>query len=99
MGPNALFGYPLKGGYQALVDGWRKLLDVEQVNTNQEVTGINVRNRTVTVNGSRQYEFRRLITTMPLPLLTRALEDAPAEVKAAGDSLQWTSIQCVFIGL
>jgi UDP-galactopyranose mutase len=36
---------------------------------------------------------------MPLPLLTRALEDAPAEVRAAGESLLWTSIQCVFIGL
>jgi UDP-galactopyranose mutase len=99
MGPNALFGYPLKGGFQSLVEGWRKLLDVEQVRTNQEVTSINVRNRTITVSGSREYEFRRLITTMPLPLLTRALQDAPAEVKAAGDSLQWTSIQCVFVGL
>src|SRR5260221_11356198 len=26
MGPNALFGYPLKGGFQALVNGWRDLL-------------------------------------------------------------------------
>lgn len=99
MGPNALFGYPLKGGFQALVNGWRKLLDVEQIKTGQNVTSINVRQRTVTVNGSREYPFRRLITTMPLPLLTRALEDAPAEVRAAGASLEWTSIQCVFIGL
>jgi UDP-galactopyranose mutase len=99
MGPNALFGYPLKGGFQALVNGWRNLLDVEQVKTNQEVTSINVRDRTVTVRGGKQFEFRRLITTMPLPLLTRALEDAPVDVRAAGESLQWTSIQCVFIGL
>jgi UDP-galactopyranose mutase len=99
MGPNALFGYPLKGGFQALVNGWKNLLDVDQIRTGQEVTSINVKNRTVTINGRQQYEFRRLITTMPLPLLTRALEDAPTDVRAAGDSLQWTSIQCVFIGL
>lgn len=99
MGPNALFGYPLKGGFQALVNGWRNLLDVEQIKTGQNVTSINVRRRTIRVNGSRQYGFRRLITTMPLPLLAQALEDAPQEVRAAGASLQWTSIQCVFIGL
>jgi UDP-galactopyranose mutase len=99
MGPNAAFGYPLKGGFQALVDGWRNLLDVDVVRTSQEVTRIDVRERTVTVNDRHQYGFRRLITTMPLPLLVRALADAPAEVRAAGESLQWTSIQCVFIGL
>jgi UDP-galactopyranose mutase len=99
MGPNAYFGYPLKGGFQALVEGWRNLLDVEQIRTRQNVTSINVAERTVTVNGKDQYAFGRLITTMPLPLLVRALEDAPAEVRAAGESLQWTSIQCVFIGL
>jgi UDP-galactopyranose mutase len=109
MGPNALFGYPLRGGFQALVDGWRNLLDVEMVRTSQEVTRIDLRRRTVTVRcaaggrptdrDGREYGFRRLITTMPLPMLVRALEDAPADVRAAGESLQWTSIQCVFIGL
>jgi UDP-galactopyranose mutase len=99
MGPNALFGYPLKGGFQALVNGWRHLLDVEQIRTGRNVTSINVQNRTVTVNGKEESDFRRLITTMPLPLLTQALEDAPPEVRAAGASLEWTSIQCVFIGL
>src|SRR5437879_1645399 len=33
MGPNAYFGYPLRGGFQALVDGWRKFIDFETVQT------------------------------------------------------------------
>jgi len=27
MGPNALFGYPLHGGFEALVAGWMRYLD------------------------------------------------------------------------
>jgi UDP-galactopyranose mutase len=99
MGPNAYFGYPLRGGFQALVDGWSNLLDVDTIRTRSEVTSISIRRRTVTVNGSEEIGFKRLITTMPLPELVRRFEDAPDDIRAAGQSLQHTSILCVFIGL
>ena len=37
MGPNARFGYPLRGGFQALMDGWLARLKGElRLNTRVE---------------------------------------------------------------
>jgi len=101
MGPNAYFGYPLRGGYQALVDGWGNLLGqdhIDSIRTNSDVTEVDLRRKTVKTASGKEYDYRRLVTTMPLPELVRRIKNCPSDVKAAGESLRHTSIQCVFIG-
>ncbi|MBI3909851.1 MAG: NAD(P)-binding protein [Armatimonadetes bacterium] len=99
MGPNAHFGYPLRGGFQALVDGWRNLLDVSQVRTRSEVACISLQKRRVVLQSGEEIGFRRLVSTMPLPELVRRIENIPQRIRDAGESLNHTSILCVFIGL
>lgn len=99
MGPNARFGYPLRGGFQALMDGFLPhLKNAPRLNT--EVTHVSPSKRTVTLNGSETVKYRTLISTMPLPLLIDAMGDeAPANIRAAADGLRYVSVRCVNIAV
>lgn len=99
MGPNARFGYPLRGGFQALMNGFLPhLKHAPRLNT--EVTAVSPSRHTVTLNGSETIPYRTLVSTMPLPLLIDAIGDeAPANVRAAADGLRYVSVRCVNIAV
>jgi UDP-galactopyranose mutase len=99
MGPNARFGYPLRGGFQALMDGFLPHLRGE-LRLNSEVASISPSRHTVTLEdgSTRPYEF--LISTMPLPQLVRALgTEARADVRHAASALRHVSVRCVNLGV
>ena len=56
MGPNALFGYPLKGGFQALVDGFLPHLKGE-LRMNTQVTRMSPKHRTATVTDGTSMRY------------------------------------------
>ncbi len=99
MGPNARFGYPLRGGFQALMDGFLPLLKGElQLKTG--VKRIFPREHRLQTTTSQIYEYEHLISTMPLPALVRALGDeAPIEVQTAARHLKNISVRCVNLGV
>jgi UDP-galactopyranose mutase len=99
MGPNARFGYPLRGGFQALMDGFLPHLTGE-LKLNTRVTAISPSRRTVTLNDGTTILYRHLISTMPLPQLVRLIgKEAPADVKVAAQGLKHVSVRCVNIGV
>jgi UDP-galactopyranose mutase len=99
MGPNARFGYPLRGGFQALMDGFLPHLRGE-VRLNTRVKTVSVLRRTVTIDTGEELPYDRLISTMPLPALIRALGDeVPDEVRRAAAGLRYTSVRCVNLGI
>jgi UDP-galactopyranose mutase len=99
MGPNARFGYPLRGGFQALMDAWVPHLRGE-VLMNSRVISVSPARHTVTLSNGKEYRFEHLINTMPLPVLIRSMgEEAPAEIRAAADSLKHVSVRCVHLGV
>jgi protoporphyrinogen oxidase len=97
--PHARFGYPLRGGFQALVDGflphlrgqfWRKT-HVQAVSAQRHVVGI---------SGEMDVPYDYLISTMPLPELVRLLGDeAPEDVSDAARRLHSLSVRCVHLGV
>lgn len=99
MGPNARFGYPLHGGFQALMNGFLPhLKNPPRLNT--EVTKVSPSKRTVTLNGAEVVRYRTLISTMPLPLLVDAMgAEAPLNIRAAANALRYVSVRCVNIGV
>lgn len=99
MGPNARFGYPLRGGFQALMDGFLPhLKSAPRLNT--KVTAVSPSKRTVTLNGNETVRYRTLVSTMPLPKLIEAIGDeAPASIRAAAEALRYVSVRCVNIGV
>lgn len=99
MGPNARFGYPLRGGFQALMNGFLPRLKGELL-LNSRVVAVSPRNRTITLSSGRTLSYEHLISTMPLPVLIRLMgEEAPAAVRSAAAQLRHLSVRCVNIGV
>jgi UDP-galactopyranose mutase len=99
MGPNARFGYVLRGGFQALMDAFLPHLR-GPLELRARVSRVSLAERTVTLADERRYPFDVLISTMPLPVLVRALgEEAPDEVVEAANGLRHVSVRCVNLGI
>lgn len=99
MGPNARFGYPLRGGFQALMDGFLPHLE-GPLRLNTEVAGISPSRACITLETGEVLSYRTLVSTMPLPTLVRLIGDeAPPEIQAAARALRSVSVRCVNIGV
>jgi UDP-galactopyranose mutase len=99
MGPNARFGYVLRGGFQTMMEGFLPHLRGE-VLLEAEVARIYTEERVVELVDGRRFAWKQLISTMPLPLLVAALGDeAPREVRAAAAALRHVSVRCVNLGI
>jgi UDP-galactopyranose mutase len=99
MGPNARFGYPLRGGFQALMDGFLPHLRGE-LRLKTAVTAVSPKRRTITLSDGSTLPYEYLISTTPLPLLIRLMgEEAPPEVRAAARGLRSVSVRCVNLGI
>jgi UDP-galactopyranose mutase len=99
MGPNARFGYPLRGGFQALMNGFLPFVR-DQLMLNTRVKTVSPSRRLIGLEDGTQLPYEQLISTMPLPALIRAIGDeAPADVRAAARALRYTSVRCVNLGV
>jgi len=98
MGPNARFGYPLRGGFQALMNGWVPHLQGE-LRTNTRVVRVSPSKHTVMLHNGEELRYDHLISTMPLPVLIRQMEEAPAEIRSAAADLRHVSVRCVHLGI
>ncbi len=99
MGPNARFGYPLQGGFQAIMDGFLPHIK-GTLELNADVVHISPKKRMVELADGRRYRYENLISTMPLPQLVRMIGDeAPQAVIDAANGLKHISIRCVNLGV
>lgn len=99
MGPNARFGYPLRGGFQSLMDGFLPHLKGE-LRLNTRITGVSPSRRRVTLSDGREIPYEYLISTIPLPVLVRLTgQEAPPAVRAAASKLRYISVRCVNVGV
>lgn len=99
MGPNARFGYPLRGGFQALMDAWLPYLKGD-LRMNSRVAAVSPLRHTITLNDGAELAYDHLISTMPLPVLIAQIGDeAPAAIQAAAQQLRFVSVRCVHIGV
>lgn len=99
MGPNARFGYPLKGGFQALMSGFLPHLK-GQLELGADVVQVLPRQHIIALGDGRRYRYEHLLSTMPLPELVRLIgEQAPPQVQAAARALRHISVRCVNLGV
>jgi len=108
MGPNAQFGYPLRGGFESMVRGFLPLLAPNRVKTQTPVMKIDPKRKTVTVhdvqnsNGTTkyvEYGYESLVSTLPMPHLVNICEGVPDRVRKAAADLKYIPIYCVNIGV
>ena len=99
MGPNARFGYPLRGGFQALMNGFLTHLKGE-LRLQTRVVAVSPSRHTVTLSDGTVVPYEFLISTMPLPALIQVMgKEAPDEVRKAAAGLRHVSVRCVNIGV
>jgi UDP-galactopyranose mutase len=98
MGPNARFGYPLRGGFQALMDAFVPHLKGDLL-LNSSVKSVSPGNRTVTLQDGTHHAYSQLISTMPLPKLISCIEGVPAAIRSASEKLRHISVRCVHLGI
>lgn len=99
MGPNARFGYPLRGGFQALMNGFLPLLQGE-LRLGARVVAVSPGRRTLTLADGEEIGYEQLINTMPLPTLIRRMgAEVPEEVRSAAAALRHVSVRCVHLGV
>jgi UDP-galactopyranose mutase len=99
MGPNARFGYPLRGGFQALMSAFVPLIK-GTIELNADVVQLSPKNHIVALADGRRFCYESMISTMPLPELIRLIGDeAPDEVQEAAHGLRHISVRCVNLGV
>lgn len=99
VGPNARFGYPLRGGFEALMTAFLPHLK-GKVELNSEITRVTPSRCEVETAGGRTYGYRSIISTLALPDLIRLIGDeAPVAVQEAAKGLQHVSVRCVNLGI
>ncbi len=99
VGPNARFGYPLRGGFQALMRGFLPHLDGE-VRMGTRLTALNPSTRIAQFDDGSRISYQRMISTIPLPDLVRIIGDeAPPAIYRAASALRHVSVRCVNIGV
>ena len=99
VGPNARFGYPLRGGFQSLMNGFLPLLR-GALRTSATVQRVFAKAHKVQLADGTCYKYHKLISTMPLPQLVAALgPDVPEPIRAAAGMLRHVSVRCVNLGV
>ncbi len=99
VGPNARFGYPLRGGFQALMSGFLPHLKCT-LETNAKLVKILPQAHIATLADGRHYRYEQLISTMPLPELIKLMGDeVPENIQLAAKKLRYVSVRCVNLGI
>ena len=99
MGPNARFGYPLSGGFQALMSGFLPHIK-GRIEMNTSAAQLLPREHVLVMADGSRYRYDHLISTMPLPELIKLIgAEAPDEVRSAAKGLRHISVRCVNLGV
>jgi UDP-galactopyranose mutase len=99
MGPNARFGYPLAGGFQALMSGFLPHIR-GRIALGADVVAVQADAHQLQLADGSTCRYEHLISTMPLPELVRRIGTAaPPAVRAAAAALRHLSVRCVNLGI
>jgi UDP-galactopyranose mutase len=99
LGPNARFGYPLRGGFQALMNGFLPHLRGDLL-LGAQVVAVYPEEQQLELADGRRFMYRQLISTAPLPRLIAMIQGAvPEEVRLAASKLRHISVRCVNLGI
>lgn len=87
--------YPQRGGYYSFI---KDLSDNANAETGAHVEGINLTRKEVRLANGGTREFEQLVSTISLPNLILAIDEAPTEIKTIARDLTATSIDLISVG-
>lgn len=87
--------YPKKGGFRSILDKCREGLDIR---FNKEVVEINPKEKYIKFSDGTQDNYKRLISSLPLPEIVKMIKNCPEEVLECADKLHNTCGYMVSLG-
>jgi protoporphyrinogen oxidase len=87
--------YPKTGGYYSFIS---KIADELSIECEKKVVKIDPSEHKVVCADGSHYRYRNLVSSLPLPVICRLLVGCPSEVKAAAQSLLWTTVDLISVG-
>ena len=88
--------YPRKGGFKQFLSA---LVENQDIRYNQQVISIDVENRLLRTSKGDEYQFDRLISSLPLPEVIKMLKNVPVDVCNAATRLHCTCGYQISVGL
>jgi protoporphyrinogen oxidase len=89
--PDTRVGYPRDGGFEKIYSALAAR--VPELVLNAEVVSIDPKDRRALTRTGAQYDWRVLVSTMPLPILTRIVKGTPKRIIEAADRLEYMSLR------
>ncbi|MFH1504114.1 MAG: FAD-dependent oxidoreductase [Candidatus Omnitrophota bacterium] len=97
LGYNSYFWYPKTGGIEELIKAFCR--KNKSINLGFEVKSIDLKNKVVEFKNKVKEKFDLLISTIPLPELSKIIKSLPDKIKADFKKLRWVSIYNLNLGL
>jgi protoporphyrinogen oxidase len=97
-GPNATFRFPLRGGTGAIWNAVRDRLPADRLHFGRRAVRINAREHVIRFADGDVVEYEQLVSTIPLDVLLRAIEDRP-DLEAHAAQFVHSSSHIVGIGM
>lgn len=99
-GPNAVFRYPKQGGTGGLWLRVAAALPQHRFAYGSTVAAIHLRERRVTMTDGRRVHYKSaLVTTLPIDVLLRAIEDLPVELAGIAERMRFSSVHVLGFGV
>ena len=96
-GYNTTFLYPRRGGIQVLAEAFAAKIPALRLGEGLEK--IEWRKKRVHLSSGTRVEYRRLVSTIPLPELLKRLSPFPEKLRTPLEHLRWTTVLCVNVGV
>jgi len=97
LGYHSFFWYPEKGGIEEFINALSARL--KNIFINQEVVRIDLKRKRVRFKGGREETYDTLISTVPLPVLGKAIHGLPQDLLKSFRKLKWLSIYNINLGI
>jgi len=97
LGYNVHFWYPRRGGIEQLPQAFSKSL--EHIHTGQKISRIDLTRKEIRMSSGRREKFDALISTIPLPEMSRMIPGLSREMRGAFEKLRWNSILNLNLGV
>jgi protoporphyrinogen oxidase len=89
--PDTVVAYPAKGGFEEIYRAMARRLP--RVELDCEVAEIDPERRTATTAGGLTFNWRTLLSTMPIPELVRRIRNTPRRIIELADQLEYMSLR------
>lgn len=97
LGYNVHFWYPRNGGIEQLPQAFAKSLG--PIDTGSKISRIDLGKKEIETFSGRREKFDVLISTIPLPEMSRMIPGLSKEIQAAFNKLRWNSIFNLNLGM